>query len=166
MVPMSRRIQAALPGWIDSDADLAAQLGTTPSRIAGERYRMRRGPVEERRTWADRVVSAPHLAAQSATRARAAAKARKPAPDIPSDIAAMRAQARTAACPTCDVQAGECLDVPGARWDLGVHEARLMAAGLPPTPSVSDLNAGLRPICTAGVWTWAAKKPRAVKGTA
>lgn len=162
---MSRQIQAALPTWTGSDTDLAAKLGTTHSRIAGERYRMNRGPVEERRTWADRVVSAPHLAAQPATRERAAAKARKPAPDIPSDIAAMRAQARMVPCPTCDVQAGECLDVPGARWDLGVHEARLTAAGLPPTPSVADLNAGLRPICTAGIWTWAAKRPRIAKGT-
>lgn len=150
-------IQAALPTWTGSDLDLATKLGTTPKRIAGERYRMKHKPAKERRTWADRVAAAPHLATQPATRKRAAAKARKPPPDIPPDLAAMRAQARTAPCPTCDVQTGECLDVPGARWDLGVHEARAQAAGLPPTPSVSELNAGLRPICVGGVWTWQAR---------
>ena len=127
---------------------------------------MKHKPAKERRTWADRVVAAPHLATQPATRKRAAARARKPPPDIPPDLAAMRAQARTGACPTCDAQAGECLDVPGARWDLGVHAARAIAAGLPPTPSVAELNAGLRPICMAGVWTWAAKEPRAAKRAA
>jgi len=77
---LARDIQAELPTWTGSDRDLATKLGTTPKRIAGERYRMKRAAPKERRTWADRVVAAPHLAAQPTTRARAKAKNKANAP--------------------------------------------------------------------------------------
>ncbi len=163
---LARDIQAEIPTWTGTDRDLAAKLGTTAKRIAGERYRMKHPSPKERRTWADRVVTAPHLATQPATLARAKAKARKPAPDVPPDLAAMRAQARSAACPTCGAEQGECLDVEGARWDLGVHVERVVAAGLPPTPSVAALNTGIVPTFADGVWTWGPKRKRAAERAA
>ena len=152
---LARDIQAALPAWTGTDRALAVKLGTTPKRIAGERYRMKHAAPKERRTWSDRVVAAPELASQPATLLRAKARARTPAGEMPTALAAMRSQARSAECPTCRSSVGpECRDVPGEAFDLGVHLARRDVAGLPPTPSVAILNTGVRPQLVDGAWIW------------
>lgn len=152
---LARDIQAALPAWTGTDRALADKLGTTPKRIAGERYRMKHAAPSERRTWADRVVAAPELASQPATLLRAKARARTPAGDMPADLVAMRLQARSAECSTCGASSGaECRDVPGEAFDLGVHLARRDVAGLPPTPPVAALNTGVRPQLVDGAWIW------------
>lgn len=82
---------------------------------------------------------------------------RKPAVKVPEDVAAMRAQARSVACPVCPAvnvtavvpaSGGECIDVPNnpEPFEYGVHVARARAAGLPPFPCAADLDAGARPV--------------------
>ena len=79
--------------------------------------------------------------------------ARKMAREVPKDLEAMRAQARSATCSTCDRGGGfECWDLSdhdrqtSPSFEYGVHVARARAAGLPPFPCVADLDAGAKPV--------------------
>jgi len=79
--------------------------------------------------------------------------ARKMAREVPKDLEAMRAQARSVACPTCEVERGNCVDdlsdhdrQTSPSFEYGVHVARARAAGLPPFPCAADLDAGAKPV--------------------
>lgn len=77
---------------------------------------------------------------------------RKMAREVPEDLEAMRAQARSATCSTCGAQGwitgnpGECNATTPEPFEDGVHVARARAAGLPPFPCVADLDAGAKPV--------------------